>query len=150
MSETGFVARAWALRARLIRFAGVSVIGVVVTQTLLILLKGGLGWAGVPANIVATAVAAVPAYLLNRRWVWGVRGAHSFSREIVPFWSYTLLGLALSTGFVAYADSRWGSTVAVSIANLVGWAVLWCGKFVLLERYLFGEDDEELMSTASR
>lgn len=132
------------------RFAGVSVIGVVITQALLISLKGGLGWAGVPANVAATALAALPVYLLNRTWVWGVSGSHSISREIVPFWTYTLLGLMVSTAFVAYADSRWGSTMAVSVANLTGWAILWFGKFVLLERFLFRETDTSLSSSRSR
>lgn len=126
------------------RFAGVSVIGVIITQVMLITFKGGLDWAGVPANVAATAIAALPVFLLNRKWVWGVNRAHSISREIVPFWTYTLLGLGVSTAFVAYADSRWGSTFAVSAANLAGWSILWLGKFALLEKFLFRETSDRL------
>ena len=79
--------------------------------SLLILFKGGFDWAGVPSNVAATALAAIPVYLLNRAWVWGVSRSHSLSREIVPFWSYTLLGLLISTAFVAYADSKWGAAL---------------------------------------
>ncbi len=124
------------------RFAGVSVVGVVITQALLLLFAGGLDWAAVLANIVATTLAALPVFLLNRRWVWGKKGQHSVSREIVPFWSYTLLGLAVSTGLVAVASAVWGQILAVMAANLLGWGVLWLGKFVLLERYLFRDGDE--------
>ncbi|MCP3938688.1 MAG: hypothetical protein GY708_25345 [Actinomycetia bacterium] len=142
MSVTEVVAKAWRLRGRLVRFAGVSVVGVVITQALLLLFAGGLDWAAVLANIVATTLAALPVFLLNRRWVWGKKGQHSVSREIVPFWSYTLLGLAVSTGLVAVASAVWGQILAVMAANLLGWGVLWLGKFVLLERYLFRDGDE--------
>ena len=137
-------ARLWRVRGRLLRFAGVSVIGVVITQVLLLVLKGGLDWSGVQANIVATTVSSVPVFLLNRRWVWKKVGDHSWSREIVPFWAYTLAGLVVSTALVAVADDVWGTTIAVNLANLAGWGLLWIGKFLLLDRVLFKdhEDDE--------
>lgn len=143
MSVVDLPLRLWRIRGRLVRFAGVSVIGVVITQVLLLLLKGGLDWSGVNANLVATTVSSIPAFLLNRRWVWQRRGAHSWRQEIAPFWAYTLAGLVLSTLLVAIADDVWGSTIAVSLANLVGWGLLWAGKFVLLERVLFRDEAPE-------
>lgn len=140
MSE--LFSKAWRVRTRLLRFAGVSVVGVVVTQLLLFLFSGVLDWQAVPANVAATMLSAIPIFLLNRRWVWGRRGQHSVSREIVPFWTYTLLGLAVSTGLVALADRIWGGTLVVMAANLVAWGALWLGKFVLLERFLFRDSDE--------
>ncbi len=128
-------------REKLLRYAGVSVVSVVVTQSLLLFLKGGLGWTGVGANLVAVSVAALPAYLLNRRWVWGVTGSHSWSREVTPFWVYTLMGLVVSTVFVGVADDRWGTTVAVSAANLTAFGVLWVGKFLMMDRILFASGD---------
>lgn len=142
VSVTDVVQRIWRLRARLARFAGVSVVGVAITLALLVTFHSLLGWPAVVANIAATVVAAVPIFLLNRRWVWQRKGAHSVSREIVPFWTYTLMGLVVSSGLVALADAVWGSAVAVNIANLTGWGVLWVGKFVLLERFLFAHRDE--------
>ena len=144
MSVLDLPMRLWRVRRRLIRFAGVSVIGVVITQVLLLLFKGGLGWSGVQANIVATTVSAVPVFLLNRRWVWQKVGDHSWSREIVPFWAYTLAGLIVSTALVAVADDVWGTTIAVNLANLAGWGVLWIGKFLLLEKVLFARDEAPL------
>jgi putative flippase GtrA len=125
------------LLIRLVRFASVSAVAVVLTQSVLWLLNGPLGWVGWVANVVAVGVAAVPAYLLNRAWVWAKEGPHSVSREIVPFWTYTFCGLALSTLLVAIADEVWGTTVAVQLANLAGFGVLWVGKFILLDRVLF-------------
>ena len=129
--------RLWDLRTKLIRFAGVSVVSLVVTQGTLFLLNGVLDWSGVRSNIVAVCVAAIPAYLLNRRWVWGKSDRHSVRREIVPFWTYNLVGLVFSTVLVGLADDRWGTTPAVLGANLFAFGVLWIGKFVLLEKVLF-------------
>ena len=90
------------------------------------------------ANLVAVGLSAIPAYLVNRRWVWGKQGPHSIAREIVPFWSYAFLGLAVSTVAVAWADARWHSNLAVSIANIAAFGLLWAAKFVLLDRWMFG------------
>lgn len=125
------------LVVRLARFAGVSVIAVAITQSLLFAFNAVLGWPGWIANVAAVSLAALPAYLMNRRWVWAKFGPHSISREVVPFWAYTLLGLVVSTGTVAVADAVWGTTVAVLVANIAGFGVLWIGKFVLLDRVLF-------------
>ena len=87
-----------------------------------------------------SGVSAIPAYLVNRRWVWGKQGSHSISREIVPFWAYSFFGLALSTIAVAVADARWHTHLAVSLANIAAFGVLWAAKFVLLDRWMFGGD----------
>jgi putative flippase GtrA len=122
----------------------VSAFGVVLTQSLLWILNSRLGWAGWVANVTAVGLAAVPAYLLNRAWVWAKEGPHSVAREIVPFWSYTFCGLALSTLLVAIADEKWGTALAVQLANLAGFGVLWAGKFVLLDRVLFKHEPAAL------
>ena len=107
--------------AKFVRYSGVSVVAVVTTQLTLFVCQHRLGWPPVSSNITATAVGAVPAYLLNRRWVWGLTGSHSLRREIVPFWTYTFLGLLVSTALVAAAAAIWGTTLAVNVANLVAW-----------------------------
>jgi putative flippase GtrA len=128
------------LLTRLARFAGISVVSVVITQALLVLFNSVMGWPGWVANVMAVGIAAGPAYFLNRRWVWAKFGPHSMSREVVPFWAYTFAGLLLSTALVVVADAVWGTTLAVQIANIVGFGVLWVGKFVLLDRVLFRQE----------
>lgn len=127
--------------AKLWKYSAVSVMSVVITQSLLqmALLTG---MPAVAANILAVGLSALPAYLVNRRWVWGKQGAHSVAREIVPFWSYAFLGLALSTVAVAWADHRWHTAMAVSLANIGSFGVLWASKFVLLDRWMFGGSNE--------
>jgi putative flippase GtrA len=122
---------------RLAGFAAVSVVALPIAQVTLWLCYSLIGMAAVPANIVAVGVGAVPSYWLNRRWIWQKAGGHSVSREILPFWTYTFLGLVLSTLFVAIADRIWGTGLSVALANIAGFGVLWIGKFLLLEHVLF-------------
>ena len=131
---------------KFVRYSGVSVVAVVVTQLTLLLCHRSLGWPGVTSNIVATAVGAIPAYLLNRRWVWGLTGSHSVRREIVPFWTYTFVGLLFSTALVAAADKVWDSALALSLANLTAWGLLWIGKFLVFDRLLFGRRMETALA----
>jgi len=132
---------------RLAGFAAVSVVAVPFAQLTLWVCYGVIGMAAVPANVVAVAVGAVPSYWLNRRWVWQKAGGHSVSREILPFWTYTFLGLALSTVFVGIADRIWGTGLAVALANMAGFGVLWLGKFLLLEHVLFAGAQVERAET---
>jgi putative flippase GtrA len=57
------------------RYATVSAIATTVSLTILGLLVAtgamSAGW----ANIIATAVGTIGSFELNRRWVWGKRGA---------------------------------------------------------------------------
>lgn len=124
---------------RLWRFGAVSVMNVVITQVLLISLYQWTRFGATSANVIAVGVSSIPAYLVNRRWVWQRRGTHSLTREIAPFWAYTFAGLALSTAAVTAVDRLWESAIAVSLANITAFGVLWVTKFVLLDRWLFAE-----------
>lgn len=97
------------------------------------------------ANVVATALGTVPSYQLNRRWVWRVRRGSDWRRELLPFWTLSFGGLALSTVAVELAD-RASAALAVSgalrtwtllAANVGAFGSLWVVQFVLLDRVLF-------------
>lgn len=123
---------------RLWRFGAVSVMNVVITQALL---QGCLRFTSMTpvwANIVAVGLSSAPAYVVNRRWVWGRQGSHSVTREIIPFWTYSFVGLAVSTAAVAAIDHRFTSDLAVSIANIGAFAGLWVAKYFILDQWLFG------------
>ncbi|MEC7829146.1 MAG: GtrA family protein [Actinomycetota bacterium] len=127
----------WTLRVKLLRYSGVSAVAVVVTQTCLWFGLVVAKWPAVVANVVAVSLGAIPAYLLNRSWVWGRKDSHSVRDEILPFWLYNLAGLAISSTLVTLADLWWASTALVMSANLTAFAVLWLGKFFVLEKVLF-------------
>ena len=133
------------LLTRLTRCMGVSVITTIVSVTILAATTAGFGLEAWVANVLATAVATVPSYYLNRRWTWGKRGASDLWREIMPFWLLSFAGLVLSTLAVALSDSwlhgaQLGEpfrTFVIVTAHLSGFGILWVAQFVLLERVLF-------------
>ena len=123
----------------------VSVLTTVISVATLATATVGLGIVAWEANILATCVATVPSYELNRRWTWGKRGPSHPWREVLPFWTLALSGLVLSTIFVALTDP-WVAhlhsglivhTGAVIGAHLAGFGVLWIAQFVLLDRVIF-------------
>ncbi len=123
----------------------VSVLTTVISVATLAIATVGFGIVAWGANILATSVATVPSYQLNRRWTWGKRGAGHPWREVLPFWMLAFSGLVLSTIFVAFTDPRVTRlhanlavhTGAVIGAHLAGFGVLWVVQFVLLDRVLF-------------
>jgi putative flippase GtrA len=87
-------------------------------------------------------LATVPSYTLNRRWVWGKGGKSHLWREVVPFWVLAFVGLAVSSvavwlagGVARHHHLGHGSTaVLVNGANLLSFAVLWVGKFIIYNK----------------
>lgn len=106
-------------------------------QGLLFLANSIWGWPGGAANVFAACLMSVPAYLLSRAWVWEVDGRHDMRRQVLPFWAITLAGLVVSTLMAALADRAFGAGLAVNLASLVGYFIVWVAKFFLLDR-LFG------------
>jgi putative flippase GtrA len=109
-------------------------------------------------NLLATAIASIPAYYLNRTWAWGKSGRSHVLREVVPFWIVTILGVVLSTTAVHFAAieaknhhlSKGSETLAVEFANFFTYGVLWFAKFSFFNRYLFkakteAGDEEEVV-----
>jgi putative flippase GtrA len=124
-----------------LKYSMVSVVGVTITQTLLLLFVGLLDHDPTWSNVVAVMVTAVPVFFLNKRWVWLHDGRVSFRREILPFWVFTGAGLALSTALVALAEEVSDSTLLVMLASIGGFGVLWVAKFLFLDRVMFGHSE---------
>lgn len=131
--------------AKALKYASVSVVGVVVTQVLLVIcyqvLELSAGW----SNFIAVSGASIPAYLLNRQWVWQKTGRHSLRREVLPFWAISLLGLLISTVAVSVVSRQWDSQLAVSGTNIASFGVLWVAKFLFLDAIMFKPDEPELV-----
>jgi putative flippase GtrA len=124
---------------KLVRFGMVSVVGVVVTQGLLVLLAGILNVDATLSNLIAVSLSSVPVFLLNKRWVWGKGGRSELRREVLPFWGFTLLGLAISTALVVVADHLSDRTWPVLLANISGFGIVWLAKFLFLDSEIWGE-----------
>ena len=137
---------------RAIKYTLVSVISVIVTQIALLGLQFVLvAWI---AAVGASMIGAVPSYWLNRRWAWGKTGKGHIWKEHVPFWTITIVGIAFSALCVAFAD-HWGQAhlsgdfsrkLFVNAANLGAFGILWIGKFLVFNKFMFGVDHSGIES----
>jgi putative flippase GtrA len=128
---------------QLFRYGMVSVISTVVAFTVLALVFGVLKlWGEVVSTVVANVVATFPAYVLNRRWVWGKSGRSHLMKEIVPFWGMQALGIAVSVVGASVARhvgiehhlSHHQQTALVLVANLVSFGVFYVLKYMVFNR----------------
>lgn len=126
---------------KLARYSAASLVGVTVGQTSLFVFYQLLDLAAALANFLAVAISSVPAYLINRYWVWQKTSRNDLRREIVPFWGMAFLGLILSTIAVTVVDDRTDRAPAILAANLGGFGVLWVAKFLVLDKILFAADE---------
>lgn len=129
---------------KLIRFTSVSVISTIVSNATLFIVYGlkiikGEVYATVFGNLVAT----LPSYYLNRTWTWGKTGRSHLRREIIPFWSMSLLGITFSmlgaeyARHLVHAHPHWMhlvKTIVVVGANFVSFAVFWVLKLKVFNR----------------
>lgn len=122
---------------KLLKYSTASVVGVAVGQPVLWIFYGPVGWAAVPANLASVTAGAVPNYLINRKWTWHQTGKNRLWGEVVPFWVMSALGMLLSLWAVSYAEDRWDTTIAVAIAQLSGFGVLWLAKFLVLDKVMW-------------
>lgn len=130
-----------------VKYALTSVVSVVITQALLFLFFGVLRlFSAVTSNILATALAAVPSYYLNRRWAWGKAGRSHLLKEVLPFWVLAFVGLWVSIEAVAWTQARaeaahvghLADAVFVNLASLAAFGVVWVAKYVIFNRFMFG------------
>ncbi len=137
---------------RFLRYSSVSVVSTTVSLSGLYLFFRVLHiGTATDSNLLATAIASVPAYYLNRTWAWGKSGRSHVFREVVPFWIITIIGVLLSTGAVHIAAveakshhlSKDGETLAVEFANFFTYGVLWFAKFSFFNRFLFKVKTED-------
>lgn len=132
-------------RTRL-RYVAVSAISVGLGELVLVVCFGFARWSVLVSNFAAFLVSTCASFSLQRRWTWGRGGRARFSREIVPFWIIAVVGLGASSLAVRAADaaagdlsdSRLGRTAFVVAASLGAYGLLWIWKFIIFDRYLFG------------
>ncbi len=131
---------------RALRYSATSLIAVGITQILLLIFLRGLKYTETSSNLYATMITSIPAFVLNKYWVWGKRGRAHMRREVIPFWAFSVAGWALSTGavsLVAHVGEPQSTirTLSVMFANITGFGVLWVLKFLFLDKIMFGGDN---------
>jgi len=137
----------------LFKYSMVSVISTIVSFAVLFLVFGVLKlWGPIISTVFANLSATLPSYYLNRKWVWGKGGRSHLTKEIIPFWSLSALGIVVSMGGATLARhiskvqhlSHVEQTVLVLAANLASFGVFWVLKFVIFNRMFHVHTLEEL------
>lgn len=137
---------------KLIRYSMVSVIAVAITVVLQAFCFGVLRLGPTLSPLIASTIAAVPSYILNRRWVWKKGGRSHIRKEVLPFWVMVVIGLVASTSAstaagafaVSATDSHAAQTVIVTGASFFAFAGLWILKFIIFNKVLFVHREDEL------
>jgi len=139
-------------RRKFIKYALASIISVIVTQIVLIFCYSGLKIDGEWSAFIASSIAAVPSYFLNRNWVWRKTGKSHMRKEVLPFWIMVFIGLGFSALIGYYADdagqrltdSHFVRTLIITGSNIAGFAILWVLKFIIFNKILFVHHPEDL------
>jgi putative flippase GtrA len=137
---------------KLFRYSCASAVAVVCSVVLLVIFNGVIGLSAWVSSTLATALAAIPNYEMNRKWAWGKTGRSHLWKEVVPFWALAFLGWAVSTFSVhvmeSYAHrhhfSHLASTASVTIVYVAAFGVLWVAKFIIFNKVLFVHHLEDL------
>jgi putative flippase GtrA len=138
---------------KLIRFTSVSLIATTTSQLGILLFYGVFHiWGVVGSTIAANLVATVPSYYLNRSWTWGKKGRSHVLKEIVPFWTMSVLGIAVSYFGArlakhivnAYNFPHAVDTLIVMLANFLSFGIFWVLKLMLFNRIFHVSELEEV------
>jgi putative flippase GtrA len=132
---------------KLQRYFVASVVNVLAAEAVVVIAFGLLHWSATRTAVLAAVVAAIPAYWLARRWVWGRTGRSHLRHEVLPFWGLALLGLALNTWVAGVAErvgaevtaSRSLQTLILMGAGLGVSGAFWVARFLLLNGVLFAD-----------
>lgn len=125
-----------------LRYAAVSAVFVPIGQILIQILGVWLHNYTV-ASLLQAAIVTVPNFFANKHFVWRLTSRENLRSQILVFWVAVMLGVALATSFTylvegAMADQtslRRGT--AVFAAQMLGLGIVWVGRFLILDRWLF-------------
>jgi putative flippase GtrA len=137
---------------KLFRYSLASIVAVIVSVVLLVLFNGVIGLSAWVSSTLATAIAAIPNYEMNRKWAWGKTGRSHLLKEVVPFWALAFIGWAFSTFSVHlmenYANhhdfSHVLTTFSVTVVYIAAFGVLWVAKFIIFNKVLFAHHIDDL------
>lgn len=144
--------RAWSETApgrKALRYLLVSVFNVALGQAVLGLSYLFLHWSAEEAAVAAVTVATVPAYFLNRLWVWGRTGRSHVLKEVLPFWTLAVCYLLVSVWVAHVAETvatRLSASRTVQTGTIMGILIivslaLWAIRYLVLDALVFPSPD---------
>jgi putative flippase GtrA len=134
---------------KILRYATISVVSTAISLSGLFVFYRWIGLDPTWSNILATCIATVPYYYLNRIWVFKKSGRSHLTKEVLPFWTIAVVSLLLSTLAVKFAGSQVHSISSKNVrgailvaANFATYGILWIAKFVVFNRFLFKTESD--------
>jgi len=143
VSSSGLLAYARTEQSRKkLRYAGVSVVFVPLGQILIQVF--GLSLSNyTAASLLSAAILTVPNFFANKHFVWRVTSRENLRSQVLVFWVAVMLGVSLATLFTHLVENAMADQTtlargaAVFFAQLLGYGIVWVGRFLLLDRWLF-------------
>lgn len=134
---------------KILRYGTISVVSTAISLSGLFVFYRWIGLDPTWSNVLATCIATVPYYFLNRMWVFKKSGRSHLTKEVLPFWTIAIVSLVLSTLAVKFAGSQVHSVSSKNLrgailvaANFATYGALWIAKFVVFNRFLFNTMSE--------
>lgn len=127
-----------------IRYAAVSLVFVPLGQAIVQFFKWGLGVYEVLAVFLGACILTLPNYAANKYYVWRYTSKDNRATEITVFWLAAVLGTAFAMGFVYLAgrlvpesDGELAHGLAIFVAQLMGYGIVWVARYLFLDRLIF-------------
>jgi putative flippase GtrA len=95
------------------------------------------------ASLLSAAIVTLPNFFANKHFVWRVTSRENMRSQVLVFWVAVMLGVSLATLFThlietaAAEQTQLVRGAAVFFAQLLGYGIVWVGRFVILDRWLF-------------
>ena len=127
---------------KVLRYGAGSVVATICSEVAFLALYGIADASTTWAAIVGWLAGAVPNYVLNRSWAWGIRGRPSLRYEVLPYLAIVLVTLGLAVVMTGAADrlvdkmdvSDLTQTLLVGTVFLGVYVVVFVVRFLLFDR----------------
>jgi putative flippase GtrA len=140
-------AYAWTQQAlEKLRYAAVPLVFISLGQGLIQVF--GLWFAYTLASVFAAAVVTLPKFFAKKRFIWRATSREKLRNHALVFWVAVALSVSVATLFThVVEDATAGQTMpvrgaAVLVAQLLGLGIVWVGRLLILDRWLFKVGDK--------
>lgn len=157
-SSSGLVASTSEATRKKLRYAAVSVFSVPIGQGLIQVLGLWLDNYAL-ASMLTAGIVTIPSFFVLKYFVWRDSSRENLRAEILVFWVAMMLAFTLATllsYLVDHATTGCSNLVrgaAVLCAQLFAFGLVWVGRYVMLDRWLFklaGNTAEEVDDEPTR
>ncbi len=127
-----------------LRYLGVSVVFVPLGQVCIQLLgRYSFDRNYTKASLVSAAILTLPNFFANKYMVWRDTNRENLRTQVIVFWVAAMLGVAFATILTWLVEKEVADksalleSGAVFLAQLAGFGLVWVGRFLVLDRWLF-------------